>query len=186
MKLKVFIILLLLNSSYQFKKYSPINETKLLVSVLSESIHEIFIRLEIKFDFIIYENVSLDTLKVVNDIHKKIEIPIQIRRFPYVEWASRRLPNSALVFLDSFQRYKEFYYHHGLDLNPRIHPKKIRYLIYVTQPFKVDKIGVNPLDSVGGAIAHYSYFVVNYKGESKHNEFFKSLILCLCLLFCKV
>lgn len=168
MQLKIsFLVIFLsfLSHSYQFKKYSPVNETQHLVSVLSDSIREIFIRLEIKFDFIIYENISRDALKVLNDLHKTLQIPIQLRQFPYVVWAHRRVSYSAVIFLDTLQRYLEFYYHHGLDLNPNIHPKKLRYLIYVTKPFKVDKLGVNLLNHVGGAIAHYSYFIVNYKGK---------------------
>jgi hypothetical protein len=142
-----------------------VNELQLLLSVLSDSIHEIFTRLEIKFDFIIYENISLDALKVLNELHKRLDAPLKIQSFPSVPSARRRFKDSAVVFLDSLQRYSEFFHDHGLEYSADFQPKKFRFLIYVTKPFKVNKIGVNALSSAEGSIAQYSYFIVDYKGE---------------------
>lgn len=160
-----FTLYALIHYSSQFKRNLLSNETFQLVSVLSDSIHEIFTKLEIKFEFIVYQNVSLDTLKVLDILLRTLQVPAQLRSLSLKVRSRKTFSNSAVIFLNSLKELKDFYHDHSLDFDPTIHPKKIRFLFFVTKPFKVNKIGVNAINFYGGSIAHYSYFVVNYKGK---------------------
>lgn len=139
------------------------NDTNFLISVLSETIREVFLRYNLEYDLIVDGTLSLHSNEVLNGILKQ-EIPTTVT---YIDNKLDSWPilKPSIVFCESFEDFKSFRMSHDLDRTQSDTAKKLRFLFYVENPLNDEVIKVNRLHSGAGHIEWYSYFIVNYEGD---------------------
>jgi hypothetical protein len=156
-------LILILKFSLQLK-YK--NSTEILVSAFTDSIREIFHRFHLKFDVIIYENVSFELLDVVNELQKNQEISTKVYRLFYEsELNPRQILKPAIIFCSSYSKVLEFFQRFGLENVDFSFPQRFRFLFYAEETSQVDSMNANELNEDIGHISQFSYFIVNLKGE---------------------
>ena len=140
--MKVFQLFLkvLLIKLVSSKKLSQTKEKKLFSKAFQDVIQELYIDPKIKFKIIIYENVSLQVLDIIDSVQKR-ELLTQIVRLKNDQVVYYP---SSIIFCESLKEVTTFFsYYVGLDgMNFAQH---FRFLFYVHQPFNETQIDFGKL-----------------------------------------
>ncbi|KAG5671312.1 hypothetical protein PVAND_001517 [Polypedilum vanderplanki] len=172
------ICIIILNST---KPSNSLNlsqdSTQSIARAISDVIHEFYIKQNIKFDLIIFQESSNHINDVIDDVTKKLskEIPINIKQLYF--W-NNRMSKSAIIFIKTIENL------YGLQKNPKnvikydenptnLVPENLKFLIYVEEIksfhelTKIETVNDELLLHWQADFRFYEFFIYNDKNHVK-------------------
>lgn len=132
------------------------------ITAFYDVIQELFVKKNINFEIIIYDNISNRMKDVIDGILKNFLVHQIYQKFKWTFSPEVLIP--AIIFCDSLDDINDFFERFHLDDERLSTPKNLKFLFYFEKPLK-SKIKILGLTMGFGKIEWYSYILKHFRGE---------------------
>lgn len=136
-----------------------------LITAFSDVIHKLFIKKNLYFDIILYEDFSYRVNDIIDEVLKNNNFTSKILSiYKNTQIKNRQILKPAIIFCDSVFRANEFLKTFSLNRVRDGFPESYKFLFYVHK-INNNRLVSSKLHSHVGQIKWFSYFLFNFKGK---------------------